>query len=229
MPRAHLRLKEGQWNLWRLTDEEFATHVHKSLRITQNYTVILRTGHRQLANGRRMSLGEAHIVLQRRFGETSLAYDGFRGSFCFPLLLTFEHAPRLTYLVRVHDHRGTIFFPLFRVIDREPTSAERARHHTSFAHEFSTSEIAAFTTCFFQYLLAGTETLSDSFVTPFYRAIESNRILYGCENGEFFEQSYADLPSFTEAREELEKRIGGHRAYDLLLRDRWSGPGALET
>jgi hypothetical protein len=176
-----------------------------------------------------MGLGQARIVLERRFGVSSLAYDGYRGSWCFPLLLTFDHAPLLRYMVRVHDRRGTIYFPLFRVMERELSPSARTRHHSPFANEFSRSEITAFTTVFFEYLRAGAETLSDSFVAPFCRAVDSDLLLYGCENGLFFEQYYEDRAAFASAREELELRLGCHRAQALLARDRWTMNGALDT
>jgi hypothetical protein len=212
MARPHLRLKDGQWNLWRLSDEEFTSLAQHALPIAQNYSLILRLTQRQSANGNRLTLGQAVVVLERRFGQGSSWYDSFRGSFCFPLLLTFERERRISYLLRLHDYRGTLYFPLYRVVKGDPSSVERARFHAPCSSEFSQAEMNDFTSCLYDYVLGVSDTLDDSLVAPFYRAVESDAILYGYDNGRFFEQSCDNFDEFCAGRAQYEQRLGPGRS-----------------
>ncbi|MGC4000721.1 MAG: hypothetical protein QM767_26020 [Anaeromyxobacter sp.] len=86
---------------------------------------------------------------------------------------------------------------------------------------FPNREIDAFITAFFEYLLLVAETLGDDVVSPFYRAVESDMLLYGRDGeGRFFEDAYDTVEAFGVARADLESRFGSMHGGDWVVRER---------
>lgn len=211
MARPLLRLNGGQYNLWRLSDQEFQSLGQHALPIIQNFELLQHLGLRCSPRGEPLSLGGALVVLERWFGVSSGWYDGYRGSFAFPLLLTFERKRRVSYLLRCHDHRRTLYFPLYRIVSGDPSPAERATCHAPDPDEFSQSQMDDFTAILYDRLLEAVDELSHALVSPFCRAINSDPCLYGYEAGRFFEHSYDSFDRYRAERQRLEQRLGVHR------------------
>lgn len=203
MARPRIQLKDGQWNLWRLADDEFVTLGHHALPMLQNFDLLTQLGS--------LRLGQALTVLERSYGPSSPLYDHYRGSFSFPLLLTFEREQRISYLLRCHDYRGVLHFPLYRVEKGEPSIEERSRCHTPLATNCLPPETDEFITDFYNDLMAQAVRLDSDLVTPFFRAIQSDIILYGHDGSQFFEKTYENWTKFEQARADCEARLGPRR------------------
>lgn len=211
MARPHMHLAGGQWCLWRLADDEFVSLGHHALPLLQNYELLLRLGPRLFRDGTTLTLGHALTVLERRFGPSSPLFDNYRGSFSFPLLLTIERQQRLSYLLRCHDHRGMLHFPFYRVTPGDPSVEERSRCHAPVPEEFSQEEMDEFITEFYRFLFEQGYLLETGLVAPFYRAIESDIILYGYDGNKFFQQMHDSWNEYVRARQELEQKCGVRR------------------
>lgn len=212
MARPNLQLADGQWQLWRLGDDEFVALGHHSLPLLQNYELLVRLSRRPLPGGTTLTLGHTLAVLERRFGPSSPLFDNYRGSFSFPLLLTFEREQRVSILLRCHDYRGMLHLPLYRVTTGDPSIEERSRCHTPEAADLAQTELDEFVTCFHGYVLEQAALLEVDLAAPFYRAVQSNVLLYGYDDGAFFERSYERWSDYEQARQELELRLGPRRA-----------------
>jgi hypothetical protein len=218
MARPHIRLDAGRWNVWRLADDEFITIGHHSLQLSQNYDLLRELSQREPAASKRLSLGHTLGVLERKFGHGSMLFDHFRGSFSFPLLLTFQRRVRVSYLLRCHDYRGIVYFPLYRVVKDEPSVEERSRCHATLDSEFSRAEADDFVSAFYGYLQACARLLESMPITPFYRAIQSDIILYGHDGSAFFQHRYASWGRFERARLEFETRLGARNPRSMADR-----------
>lgn len=210
MARPHIELNDGDWQLFRLSDDEFTTLSQHALPILQNFELLEQLERRNGLDAG-LSLGQAVTVLERKFGPSSPLFDGYRGSFSFPLLITRTRKRRISYLLRCHDHRGTIHFPMYRIVAGDPSAAERSRVHAPIEAEFSKREMDAFVCSLHGYLLGYAHLLAAELVASFYRAVRSDLILYGYSGSLFFEYHCCDVASFEKRREELDSRLGLRR------------------
>ncbi|HEY5957921.1 MAG TPA: hypothetical protein VIV60_15265, partial [Polyangiaceae bacterium] len=165
-----------------------------------------------LPGGEAFSLGHWLTSLERHFGPSSPLFDAFHGSFSFPLLLTFEREQRISCLLRCHDHRGGFHMPLYRVVPGDPSVEERSHCHPAAAGELAEDELDAFVVAFYQRLRGTAMTLKHSLVSPFYRAIPSDIILYAYDGVQFFERGYDHLEDYELARQRFEEQLGHRRA-----------------
>lgn len=211
MGRPHLQLAEGRWCLWRLADDEFVALGHHALPLQQNYELLLRLHQRTLRNGSRLTLGHSLAALELRFGPSSPLFDAHHGSFSFPLLITTERQRRISLLLRCHDHRGMVYFPLYYVTTGDPSPSERARCHVPNDGDLSLADADEFVMLFHSYLLEQAAQREAGLVASFYRAIPSDLTVYGHDNGTFFERRYACWGDYQNAHQELEARLGHRR------------------
>lgn|SRR5512145_599516 len=218
MTRPHVELSGGRWHLWRLADEEFANLGQHALPIEQNFALLAEL-HQQRAFTRvHLSLGIALTVMELKFGPSSTLFDNYRGSFSFPLLLTIQRQRRISYLVRCHDHRGVLYFPMYRIVPGDPSLEERSRPHAPIAGEFSRHEMDEFVRCLHGYLHGYGSSLGADAVTPFYRAVWSDLILYGHHGASFFERTCTRLSEFERLCGELDAEFGPRRRRSLSNR-----------
>lgn len=211
MGRPHIELSGGRWHLFRLTDDEFSTLGQHALPIQQNFELLDELHRRRTLNDKPLLLGQALTVLERKFGPSSPLFDGYRGSFSFPLLVIIMRRQRISYLLRCHDHRGTIHFPMYRVVPGDPSATERARIHQPVEAEFSKEEMDEFVRGLYGYLTAYASLAGSDLMATFYRAVRSDLILYGYTGTAFFEQQCTDVGSFERQRTALDGRLGLRR------------------
>lgn len=211
MARPHVELSGGRWHLWRLADEEFKVLGQHALPIVQNYELISALHRRESTVEVHLSLAQALTVLEQKFGPSSPLFDSYRCSFSFPLLITFERVRRISYLLRCHDHRGIVYFPMYRIVPGDPSAAERATCHAPVAEEFSKDEMDDFVRSLYGYLLGYTRLLDVESVAPFYRAVQSDLILYGHDGTSFFEYVCGRWDEFERRRAKLDSQFGCYR------------------
>ncbi len=140
-----------------------------------------------------LNLAELFTALECLLGESSNFYDEYKGSFNFHNLLVIKRENGVFfYLLTIYDHRGFIQFGLARILE----NTERDKYNLQILYdplpsEFSKSEINYFFTYFYGFL-TGYFNSKKSF-TPrqnFLKKVDSNLILYGYKDGEYFEEEY---------------------------------------
>lgn len=212
MARPQLQLAEGQWCIWRLSDDEFLTLAHHSLPLRQNFDLLLRLSQRLLPKGEPLTLAHALAVLELRFGPSSPLFDAHRGSLSFPLLITLQRERRVSLLLRCHDHRGMLYFPLYRVATGDPSPRERSYCHEPETQELAFAEIDDFTMKFHSYLLEQAALRPIHLTPAFYRSIPSDLIVYGYDGTQFFERRHRHWNEFLKAQQLLEASLGSCHA-----------------
>lgn len=218
MTRPHVELSGGRWHLWRLADEEFAALGQHALPIEQNFALLAELHRERTFTRVHLSLGVALTVLELKFGPSSSLFDNYRSSFSFPLLLTIQRQRRISYLLRCHDHRGVLYFPMYRIVPGDPSLEERSMCHPPAAGEFSRHEMDEFVRCIHGYLGGHGSLLDAESVTPFYRAVWSDLILYGHHGSCFFERTCTHSKEFERLRQELDAEFGPRRRRSLSNR-----------
>jgi hypothetical protein len=138
-------------------------------------------------------------------------FDAHHGSFSFPLLLTTERERRISLLLRCHDHRGTLYLPLYRITSGDPSEHERARLHEPEDADLSRSDTDEFMMLFHSYVLELAAWRETGLVARFFRAIPSDLTLYGHDGAAFFECRYGRWGDFEAARQALEAQLGTRR------------------
>jgi len=211
MARPHLQLVEGRTTLWRLADDEFVTLGQHALPLPQNFELLLRLSQRVLPSGEPLTLGHALAVLELKFGPSSPLFDTHHGSFSFPLLLTIQREHRVSILLRCHDHRGVLYFPLYRITAGDPSLHERAHCHVPRANDLSLADVDEFVMALHSYLLEQAKLREAGLGASFYRAIPSDMILYGYDGVAFFEHRYGCWHDYQRMRQEFEFKLGPRR------------------
>ena len=211
MARPHLHLVKGRTSLWRLADDEFVTLGHHALPLSQNFELLLRLSLRSLPGGAPLTIGHALAVLELRFGPSSPLFDPHHGSFSFPLLVTSQREQRVSLLLRCHDHRGVLYFPLYRITAGDPSPYERSHCHVPRAVDLSLADVDEIVMLLHSYLLEQAKLRETRLAASFYRAIPSDMILYGYDGVTFFEHRYGRWNDYQRTRQELELKLGPRR------------------
>lgn len=116
--RKHINLKrrETKFHLWRITEEEYRDLRGNSLPIKEDGFFLIELSLSERHNPDRLTLPKAFLTLEYLFGKTSDFFDDWKGSFTFPLLLLVQKSKaQFFYMLRIYDHRGTIYYPLYRI------------------------------------------------------------------------------------------------------------------
>ncbi|GAA6621265.1 hypothetical protein [Scytonema sp. NUACC26] len=189
------------YQLWRLDRSEYEKLRDNSLPIADDFRFYLELYLSDRKRDDRLNLAETFVILEWIFGESSSLFDDWKGSFCFPVLLVVKkEIGRLYYLINLYDRRGSVYFSLYRIIENSIYGYETQRLREPFELEFSRQEINCFLNYFYSYITEYFQTMKD-IISPqnFVKKIDSNLILYGYKNGEYFEDQYDSGDSYQEA------------------------------
>ncbi len=172
--------------------------------------------------GTQLNLAQIYTALKTRFGETSESYDDYKGSFAFPFFLHLQKSGRsYPYLLRIRDHKGSLEFDFRRVIDPNDKHYDRDVYHEPLAEEFSREEINAFVIYFFGFLEGYFSVIGTERTEFFFRTIEARWAVYGCKDGQFFEEAYDSEEAYRAAIEGIETlRVHWHSKQTHLLHRR---------
>ncbi|NJK52140.1 MAG: hypothetical protein HC936_03690 [Leptolyngbyaceae cyanobacterium SU_3_3] len=217
--RDHITFSQGdnQFDLWRLGDQEFQQLRQHSLPIQEDSGFMLQMAVSEHYNPDRLSLPQAFLTLEELFGETSSWFDEWKGSFSFPLLLVLTKNQRqFFYLLRILDHRGSLCFPLYRVLEQGAEDYDINVYRSPFELEFSGEEINKFTCYLYGYLRGASEWASKLPFSSFLKQVDSNLILYGGRDGELFEEHFESDTAYRQAIEEFKQ------TYDTEVKTRES-------
>ena len=189
--QLHLRRDKTdiQYHLWRLTEEEYRQLRSNSLPIKRDGGFFIQFMLSEHGNPDRLTLPKAFLSLESSFGKTSDWFDDWKGSFYFPLLLAVKKpVGQLFYLMSIYDHRGCLEYLLYHILENGIEGHDVDIYHQPFEHEFSREEINEFIVYLYGYLVGVTEILVKLPIQSFLKHIDSNHILYGYRDGDFFEE-----------------------------------------
>ncbi|NJM23194.1 MAG: hypothetical protein HC874_31435 [Richelia sp. SL_2_1] len=193
-----LESKGIKYQLWRLDDTEEQKLRDNSLPIDDDYMFYIQLDWSDRGSKNKLNLAEVFITLEWLFGKTSDFYDEGKGSFRFPVLLIIEKTIGIFYyLMVIADHRGTVYYRMYRIIENNIDGYDTQRTRKPFELEFSQPEINYFLSYFHGYI-SGCFKVANLMITiqPFLKIINSNLILYGCRDGIHFEEQHETPETF---------------------------------
>lgn len=212
--RAYLELSRSKssYQLWRLTTEEYTRLRENSFPIRENFKFYLDLYLDEQRHGK-FNLAKIYVTLEYLFGPSDNYFDSWKGSFNFPLLLKVKR--KFFYLLNLYDHRGTLLFQLYKIVEaRDDCNIDIVRDPDE--TEFSEGEIYYFCNYFYGCLEGGFKVLKHLPRQPFLKQIRSNFIVYGYENGRFFEEAYSSEEAYSEAIADFENTHGtAYRKVDV--------------
>lgn len=206
--RNHITLQQNQskFDLWRLNNEEYHKLRAHSLPIKEDLMFLLQLFISEAHDPNRLTLPLAFVTLEHLFGKTSNWFDDWKGSFSFPLLLVVKKSQgNFTYILRVYDHRGSLSFSFYRVLENGANGYDTDIYREPFELEFSREEINQFISYFYGYLIGCSTWVSKLQKQSFIKKIDSNHILYGYQDGEFFEKQIESVETYRETIERFEQ------------------------
>lgn len=157
--RHCLELEKGgiQFQLWRLTEDEFRQLRNTSLPIKDETWLLFNLMLSERNNPDRLTLPKALLTLEHLFGDSSDWIDEAKGSFSFPLLLVLrKQAGKFYYLLGIFDHRGSLEFRFWRALENGADGYDiYTRRHEPVEAEFSREEINQFIYYLYGFLVAG--------------------------------------------------------------------------
>jgi len=199
--KVELQLNNIKYELWRLDDAEYRRLQANSIDIKNNFTLYQELYLSEPDNKANLNLSQLFITLTRLFGNSSNLFDSERGSFIFPILLIVKRSTgNFFYLMQIFDSRGWFDYLTYKLFENQADAYNNKMRVTAFDSEFSGQEIKDFLTYFYVYLIQlfhHAKSLAPS--EPFIRIIDSNFIIYGYYNNEYFEEGYDDEESYQEA------------------------------
>ncbi len=211
MNRKHIDIKwsEIQFHLWRLTESEYSQLRSSSLPIKEDGLSLMEFMLYERYNPNRLTLPKAFLTLEHVFGKTSDFFDDWKGSFSFPLLLLVQKpVGQFFYLMRIHDHRGSLYYLLYRLLENGVGDYDVNVYHEPEELEFSRGEINDFISYLYRYLVSISKKICQPPIQPFLKHIDSNHILYGYRNGEFFEEQIDSESEYKAAIQAFEETYG---------------------
>jgi hypothetical protein len=185
-----MQSKGIKYYLWRIDDAEENKLRESSIQIEdpdfQFYHSLFRFPR---GTEDELNLAEFFVVLESIFGESSDWFDKWKGSFSFPLLLVVEkETGKFFYLMTISDHRGFVYFRLYKIVEDGINFDENSRIHKPFEDEFSREEINYFFSFFYGFLIGYFGVYKQfNFPQPFLKTIDSSLIFYGYKDNDYFE------------------------------------------
>jgi hypothetical protein len=163
-----------------------------------------------------LNFAQVYVALKLLSGESNEALDDWKGSFAFPFKLDIrKENGKFAYLLNIYNIRETLYFGFRKIL----TPDEKKRYdrwviHRPIENEFSREEINDFTSCFYGYLLGFFEVVKEGYNEPFFKRVDSNGILFGYKDGQFFEEHYKDEKEYKKAVEVYEKIMPAVQRFD---------------
>jgi len=194
------------YQLTRLSDVEYRKLRQNSLAIAEDYSLLYSFYKGWEHSCRELGLAPVYVTLKELCGESGQLFDEWKGSFSFPFLFEQTKEQRsLSYLVNIYNYRSTIEFSIRKIIDPDDDRYDRAVIHQPFEDEFSREEINNLIKWLNLYIRAFFKRkIKDTYDVPFFKKVDSNLIVFGYKDGEFFEDHYDSPEEYKAALEMLE-------------------------
>lgn len=211
LPRQHLNLtlNKAQFDLWRLSDDEYHLLYEHSLSIKDTTHFGTRLGMYELYEKDHLTLPKAFLTLEHLFGPTSERFNFRSGSFSFPLLLNLlKSQGNFFYILHVFDSKGGLCLKLHRVLTDGKFRSDFDYSQPPCESEFSSSEIDQFLINFYSYLLKISKRICQLPRLPFLNQIDSNNIIYGYQDGQLFEQYFESDEDYIQAMQDFDSAHG---------------------
>lgn len=152
------------------------------------------------------NLAKTYTALRMIFGESSIPYHRWKGSFAYPFLLSFQKdGERFLYSFFVFNYNGYLDSGLGKLFPRD--FPERTSSYRDPFDELPASEINSIQDYFVGYISGYFAAFSPWYRRSFIRKQMDSRNLFGCCEGEFFEYEAQSTAAFSKISEKYTRMV----------------------
>lgn len=210
-PKRRFETSELYFHLLRLKDEEYCELRGRSFPIKYNEVFLWFLMRKDLANPYSLDLPKLLVLFEEDFGRSSKLFDKCKQSFSFPFLLEIQKSIGTIYhLLRVADYRGSAEFKIYRIIDdAKYLDEDREVYHEPISDELSQSEIGHIIAYLWGFYEGYAESYlkSEPHISPFFKHVSSNNLVYGFWDDQFFEKIFESCEDCLEFVAKLERKL----------------------
>lgn len=135
-------------------------------------------------------------------GPNDDSYDDYKGSFCFSFLLNVnKNNKQSEYYYRLIHYRSYIDFSVYLFVPKKDSRDEEVMQKPD-DELFSDKEITSFSRFFCQYMIECLDA-SKHKPQPFINFADSNLILFGYHNDEYFYEQFSDNGAYHAEKKKL--------------------------
>ena len=194
----------NHYRLCRMNDSQYYELWKNSIPIADDYGFYLDFYLYLSHEGKSLNLAQIYVTLKELCGESGQFFDDWKGSFSFPFFLEVSKAGhKFDYLLDIYDHRGSLYFGICKQLQPYDSYDFRLIHQP-FSEEFSRQDINKFISYFYGYIQGYFEARQDTYKQFFFKRVDSNGILFGYKDGNFFEEHYDSSENYEQAVKLLE-------------------------
>lgn len=205
----NIKFRELHYSLKRLNDTQYYDFWKTSICIADDYRFYLDFYLSLRQKGELLNLAQVYIALKTLCGESNNSIDKYKGSFSFPFLMEVRKAGnKFDYLLDIYDFRGSLYFGIRKLLQVHD-SYNRGMSYLPFAEGFSRNEINNFINYFYGYIQGFFEAIQINYQQFFFKKVDSNGILFGYKDGDFFEEHYDEPEDYERAVKLLGGELGG--------------------
>lgn len=199
----------NHYKLDRLNDSQYYERWQNSLTIADDYGFYLNFYLYLRNKGENLNLAQIYVTLKQLCGESGQFFDDWKGSFSFPFSLEVTKAgQKFDYLLNIYDNRGSLYFGILKQLQPHDSYDKRVIQ-PPFPEEFPRQDINEFISYFYSYLWGYFDATKASYEQFFWKRVESNGILFGYKDGQFFEEHYDSPENYKQAVKLLENYTFG--------------------
>ncbi len=211
-PQIQCNFNGQKYELYRLNDQEYHQLHQMSLSIDVDPIYLMKLEQYFEIKKEKLNLAQINVILTVIAGETRKYYDDWKSSFCFPFALKIENNSRIldNYMLTLCDWRGHLDFQFQRLVSDTEISQGMKRDiiKSPFPEELSEDDIKDLIlylhTYFINYFEKNIKEKID--LENFFKSIDSNLILYGYQDGEFWQENYTEEGEYMQKIEELKSK-----------------------
>ena len=200
----NIETDENQYKLIRLNDEQYYQLYQYSIALFDDYAHIMDLFWAE--NCIFSSFSKMYTVLKMIFGESGEYYDHWKGTFSFPFLICFnKNGEEFGYLMNLYNIKSSIEFRIAKLINADGDFDKDILHNPF--EEFPREEIRRFTDYLIGFLTGYFKSAARRYDVPFVQKVESNLILFGYQDGKFFDYQFDDEDELNEEIQKLQKEF----------------------
>ena len=209
-PQIQCSFNGKKYGLYRLNDEEYHQLHQMSLSIDVDPIYLMKLEQYFEIKQQRLNLAQINVILTVIAGETRQFYDDWKSSFCFPFALKIETISKIldNYMLTLCDWRGHLDFQFQRLVSDKEISQGMKRDvvKSPFPEELSEDDIKDLILYLHSYFNAHFQSIQHIKWENFFKSIDSNLILYGYQDGEFWQENYREEEEYMQKIEELKSQ-----------------------
>jgi len=192
--------EECAYKIIRLNDEQLYLLQRNSVPIFEDYGHLMRLSmDKDIIYS---SFSKMYMALKSLFGESGRYYDDWKGSFSFPFLIHFQKGEEeFGYLMNIYNSRSSIQFKMAKLIHADE-KIERNVLHNPF-EEFSREEITYCVDYLVGFLTGYFGEIRKLYDEFFFHVVESDLILFGYKDGQYFDKRYENRKEYHKAIQEF--------------------------